>query len=218
MPYSEMLNEFSRELSNAINGLTRNVQYLQAWNSVIAPLSDEKKVEATFEFVDVLGTVSLNLPHVIFSRFIFATAHLSHQANRAKEHKSWKDDLSLDNEIYMADADRAGSGWQKYNRLKRRMEAIAGRQYRADTQDFRNAYNHRFSPRFVVGMTNLVSRRVAQDTGHVSYGFGGVPPLDLGVVADLLVKERDRCYLALEAFQNLVREQEAAIISFSLPD
>ena len=79
------------------------------------------------------------------------------------------------------------------------------------TDDFRNTYNHGFSSRFVVGMTAMVKREVIG--GRVSYAFGGTDPLTVAEVANLLAVERDHCYRAFEAFQELVEEQIAAIVA-----
>lgn len=214
MPYDMMFDEFATELSNTINDLTNHVRRLRAWAVVVAPLSDKARLDATHEFIDVLGTVAVNLPYVIRSRFIFAAAHLSHQANLTDETREWVDDLPLDKDIYLDIAERYGRGWKKFNTLKRRLEAISGKAYQRNTHDFRNAYNHRFSPRFVVGETQLVTRRVNPAIGRAFYAIGGLPPLDLGRVAELLAAERDRCYLAFDAFQDLVREHEAAILDW----
>lgn len=213
MAYAQMFDEFSRELANAINAFTLDIQSLKAWDIVTAPLSDEQQMKVAREFIDTLGTHALGTPYMLRSRFIFATAHLCHQANMAKI-PSWRDDLPLDGEIYMAAADRHGAHWKAYNPLKRRLEAIAGKTFRDATNDFRNAYNHRFSPRFLQGMTQLVIRNVDTKSGAVSYGFGGAPALKLANVVTTLTAERDRCYAAFDAFQALVREQEAAIVAF----
>jgi len=212
LPYSLMLDEFARELANVINAFTCYVHQLHAWSTVLAPMSVEEKQEAMREFVDVLATVAVNLPYIIRSRFIFATAHLCHQANRTRG--AWEDDLPLDKEIYFDTADRYGAGWSRYSRLKQRLEAVNSRAYQKATHDFRHTYNHRFSLRFAVGMTHSVTRTADEKTGQITYAIGGLPPLEMSVVADLLVQERDRCYLAFEAFQQLVHEHEEAITNF----
>lgn len=209
-----MLDEFARELANVINDLTRYTHQLEAWAATVEPLSAEEKLDATHQFIDVLATTAVNLPYVIRSRFIFATAHLCHQANITKNPITWIDDLPLDGEIYFDTADRAGAGWRKYNPLKRGLENIAGKSYREATHDFRNAYNHRFSPRFVVGITRLVSRRKHNTSGQAAYEFGGMPALELTTVAALLVQQRDHSYAAFEAFQKLAHEHERAIFAF----
>jgi hypothetical protein len=211
LPYEQMLNEFAHELANSLNEFTALVHSLGVWAEVIKPLMDRQKHQAVFEFIQAPATVAVNLPHVIKARLIFATAHLCHQANQARLGADWVDDLPLDDKIYLDAVDQYGAGWRRYPRFKRRLEALAGRAYRRDTHDFRNAYNHRFSPRFVMGFTHLVTRAVNKETGRVTYGFGGQDPLDLAEVVALLAEERDRSYAAFQSFQELVAEHEAAI-------
>ncbi len=209
--YAQMLSEFASELANAINHFTHRVHQLQAWARVIEPMSNNDKLRATHEFIDALATISVNFPYVIRSRFVFASAHLCHQANRSRIGVGWKDDLALDTEIHFAEADRHGGGWQSYNSLKRRLEKIGSKSYQSATHDFRNAYNHRFSPRFVLGVTKLVTRSINEKTGTIQYLIGGLEPLDLRTIADLLVVEQGHCDRAFEAFQKLVREHALEI-------
>jgi hypothetical protein len=215
MPYAEMFREFSQELSNSINDLSRYAHQLAAWRDVSDALDDDGKFSVAHEFVDPLATVALNLPYVIRSRFIFAVAHLSHQANRSKAVDGWKDDLPLDGEINFSEADATGAPWRGWSKLKPKLERIGNRTYQARTANFRNLYNHRFSPRIVFGQTNAVTRLVDASSGRVTYAFGGTPPLTLKLVVELLDEECQHCYRAYEGFQKLVREQEAAISSAS---
>lgn len=214
MAYGQMLSEFSGELANIINALTHHVHRLRAWASVLAPLSNDEKMEATHEFIDVLGTAALGLPYAIKSRFAYAAAHLCHQANMAKDFAGWKDTFPDQRVLYLNDIEPMCAGWRQFRSFKRRVEAVGGNVFKDATNDFRNAYNHRFSSRFVLGMTGFVSRSVDEPTGEVGYGFGGDDPLDLTVIADLLAIERDRSYAAFEAFQALIREHEQAIAGF----
>ncbi len=211
MPYSQMFDEFSRELANAVNALTRHAHELAAWRDVLAPMNQQQQLDAAVEFIDHLATVAINLPYVIRSRFIFAAAHLCHQANQARQGPSWRDEFPLDGEVWFDAADKYGKGWKRYSALKTRMEKIGAKDYQEGTRDFRNAYNHRFSPRIVLGMSQVVTRRVDKSTGTVSYGFGGAPALTLSHVVDLLEAQCQHCYRAFDAFQKLVREHEAVI-------
>ena len=210
-PYAEMFREFSQEIANIINDLTRYTHQLKAWRDVVDKLDDRGKLGVATEFVDPLATIALNLPYAIRSRFILATTHLCHQAGQIKAGKGWKDDLPLDDEIYFEQADKAGKPWKKYSKLKTKLERIGDQDYQTKTKNFRNTYNHRFSPRIVIGETNFVTRHVDPDTKRVSYGFGGMQPLSLKLVGELLEQQCDRCYKAFEAFHKLVREHEAVI-------
>lgn len=210
-PYAEMFREFSRELANIINSLTQYTHQLTAWRDLLENLDDDVKHSVAIEFIDPLATIALNLPYVIRSRFIFASAHLNHQANRSKVKKGWKDDLSLDNEIYLAQAEEAGKPWRAWGKLKTKLERISDKAYVASTRNFRHTYNHRFSPRIVIGQTGAVTRIVNADTKQVSYSFGGIDPLTLDLVVTVLEEQCQRIYQAFDAFQKLVHEQSRAI-------
>lgn len=209
LPYGQMLEEFSAELSNVLNDLSAHVCRLQAWAEVLDALDEDDIHRAAYEFISPVATVAVGLPYVIRNRFAFAAAHLCHQANRARD-ASWGDDLELDYEIKMAQAEQRGNGWRRWPRLKLKLEAINASQFKTGTQDFRSAYNHRFSPRFVVGHAQIVTRQLGLK-GDVSYAFGSLPPLDLKTVAGLLTTERDRSHAAFAAFKALVDEHIGAI-------
>ncbi|MCT9824818.1 integrase [Pseudomonas veronii] len=213
MPYIQMFNEFSRELANVVNEFTRYTHQLAAWSDLLAPLDDRKKMNAILEFINPVATVAINLPYVIRSRFIFATAHLSHQANREKLGTAWKDTFPLDDEVFFDAADAHAKGWRRYKVLKKRMEGIGAKKYQKATNDFRNAYNHRFSPRIEVGITQVATRHTKPD-GSILYSFGGVSPLPLTSIVTLLEAQCQCCYQTFEAFKLLIREHEEAIKSY----
>lgn len=215
MPYIHMLDEYASELANIINDLTHDVQRLRAWSRIASQLPDDEKLAAAHEFIDTLGTVALGRPYAIKSRFAFAAGHLCHQANMAKDLEGWRDEFPNERVLYLNHIEPMCRGWKKFRSFKRRVEAIGGTAFKNATDDFRNAYNHRFSARFLIGISATVKRIVHED-GRVCYGFGGTPPLGLNVVADLLATERDLCYRAFEAFQMLVEEQATEISAFEL--
>jgi hypothetical protein len=215
LPYGMMLSEFSREIANSLNDLTNYTRRLRAWSAVVAPMTDQEKMDTVHEFIDSVAIVGLNLPAVIRSRFAFAAAHLCHQANRALDGPAWKDNLRMDHQIELKDASKHGSRWSRYDPFRLRVESIADQEYRDATHDFRNAYNHRLSPRVVIGLTQAVTRTVNPKSKAVSYAFGALPALALDHVADLLAAQCKRGRLAFEAFQDLVREHEKSIAEYS---
>lgn len=211
MAYSAMLDDFARELANAINAFTLNVRRLSAWETLMTSLGEQEKAEALHEFIEPVATLCLLLPYVIRSRLLFATAHLCHQVNLVRETDWPEASLSMDDKIWMDSADQQGARWRKYNRLKTRIEAIGGKQLGQATADFRNAFTHRFSPRVGTGITNFATRHFDPTTGKACYSFGGTEPLDLKKLTALLVVELDRCYVAFFAFQALVSDQAAYV-------
>lgn len=212
MIYSQMLDDYATELANAINDLSNHVPRLRAWASIVQPLVDDDRFEATHEFIDQLGTIALGLPYAIKNRFAVAAGHLSHQANRATDAAGWNDEFPADDKLVLNDIDPYGASWTAFRDFKRAIEPIADRAFRQATGDYRNRFNHGFSRRLLLGITNLVSRDVYE--GQVSYGIGGAPPLDLEEMANLIEAECAKCRAAFERFQALVTEQIEAILAF----
>lgn len=213
MPYHLMFQEFSREITNSVNQLVSYTHRVKAWSVVLSDLSEQTTFEVLNEFIEPMATVALNLPYVLRSRFIFATAHLAHQANRAREGTAWEDNLPFDREIVSHTADKFGAKWQTYPQLKKSLEKISGKDYQETTSDFRNKYNHRFSPRVVIGHVGFVTRIEDATTKNISYGFGELAPLSLQRVASLLDDQCRYTHQALTAFKLLIKEFEGAIYS-----
>jgi hypothetical protein len=211
LPYRLMFTEFSVGIANGLNDLINYTQRLKAWSTLIAAMTDQEKLDVAHEFIYPVAIVSLNLPYVIKSRFIFAAAHLCHQANQAHDGVAWKDDLRLDHKIVSQDADKHGAKWSRYDPFRIGVEGIGDKTYVEATHNFRHTYNHRFSPNVVIGFTRFVTRKEDPQTKAVKYVLGQLPPLTLDRVADLLAEQCKRGRAAFEAFQNLVREHEKRI-------
>ena len=211
MAYSVMLDDFARELANAMNGFTLNVRRLCTWESLMVSLHEEEQAEAQHEFIEPIATLCLLTPYMIKSRLLFATAHLCHLVNLVREADRPEGLLPGDDAIWMDSADRQGRPWRRYTRLKTRIEAIGGKKLKNATADFRNAFEHRFPPRIGTGITNFVTRDFNPATGRGVYLFGGTDALALKDVAALLVAELDKCYAAFAAFQALVADHETFV-------
>ncbi|WP_417277510.1 hypothetical protein [Celeribacter sp.] len=214
MPYTQMLHEQAREISNIINDLTNNVLRLRAWHEVTREMDNQEKVNAVHEFIGNLGTVSLGQPYAIKSRFAYSVGHLSHQANRVKDGSNWIDDLPEEN-LNLNDIESSGKPWKKYRKAKLKIERIADRQFKSDTDDFRNAYNNRFSVHLLIGQSGSVKRNVEFDGRIYDYAYGESEPLELAHIADLLQIECEKCYDAFEAYQALIDEQITRITEAS---
>lgn len=205
MAYDTFLEEHARELANSINEFRRYIVSLSVWEKVIDGLDQEEKHQILIWFISPIATIAINMPYIIRSRFIYSISHLSHQANRLKSN-SWVDDLPIDEEIYFKEADKYGKPWNKYAATKLSIEKIANKSYAEGTKNFRNKYNHRYSPKIEIGITGLVERMVKED-GKVSYGFGQTDPLMLIDIIPLLRKQHEICFEAFKRYQDLVREQ-----------
>ncbi|MGE4304736.1 MAG: hypothetical protein AB7E24_11985 [Novosphingobium sp.] len=210
--YSFMLDDFARELANAVNAFTVNIRRLKTWTSLLPTLDKKARREAIHEFVEPISTLALLSPYMLRSRFLYATAHLCHQVNLIRESDWGENALPMDGEIWFEAADRQGKPWKAYRPLKLRMERMAGKALSASTADFRNAFSHRFSARIGEGITNFAERKFDNETGSFFYTFGGTSPLDPSKLVELLSSELDRSYDAFGAFQALVAEHLEFIV------
>jgi hypothetical protein len=212
MAYDQMFQEFSIEIANALNQLTNHLHRLRAWDLVLPSLNDDERMEALIEFIDSTATVALLLPYTIRSQFIFAITHLCHQANQAVLGFQWVDDLPGDNKIGFKEAEKYGRSWSAYPRCRAAFEKIFKGNFEGETLHFRHAYNHRFAPRVLMGISGLVVRK-RNPAGGMQYVWGYNQPLGLKGIADALFAQCIHCYTAFEAFQELIREHEAIISS-----
>jgi len=122
-----------------------------------------------------------------------------------------RDEFPSDEDIYFDAADKFGKGWRSYTKFKSSLERIGDKAYRDSTGDFRNSYQHWFSPRVGFGITQFVMRQADPGTREVRYLFGGVGPLQLSVVTPILERQARLGLAAFRAFKDLVREHEVAI-------
>jgi hypothetical protein len=211
--YSRMLLEFSRSLANIVNQLGNYARRLKSWDKVLSGFDEDLKLELLFEFVEPIATVSLGLPYAIQSRFFFVTAHLSHQANKSKLGREWKDDLPDDKDIGPKIAKKYAERWSRFATLEASAGAIFSEQHRRNTDEFRHKSTHRVPTQVVLGHAGLV-RRGRDVKGHgVKYEFGDRTPINISVLADELSGEFRRSLAAFQDFKMLVAEQSEAIRS-----
>jgi hypothetical protein len=90
LAYNLMLPDFARGISNTINALGNYSQRLLAWHSTLQDILENERLAVVFEFVDPIAVLAANLPQVVRSRFIFAIAQLSHQANKVLDKVNWE--------------------------------------------------------------------------------------------------------------------------------
>ncbi|TXC71254.1 hypothetical protein FSB78_10080 [Sphingomonas ginsenosidivorax] len=83
----------------------------------------------------LIGTVALGQPYAVKSRFTFAVGHLSHQANKAKDLKGWKNAFP-DKNLYLNDIEPFGKPWRAFRRFKRTLEPLAGSALQGGNRQF----------------------------------------------------------------------------------
>lgn len=209
--YKQMFDDFHAEISNEINALAIHTHKLKAWGVVLQDHDDRHKLDLIFEFVQPTAIVALNLPSVIRERIVYAAANLSYEATKASTLGKITEPFPAETTVHFNVADKFCSEWKAYKKLKLKLERLSASDYKEATEDFRNAYNHRFAPRVALGMSNMIKRRINTETNTTSYAYGGTPPLALSKVVDQLDIQHQRAFDALAHFKKLVAEHEALL-------
>jgi hypothetical protein len=213
LAYGLMLPEFSRSLANIVNQLGNYARRLIIWDKVLIDFDEDLKLELLLEFVDHIATISLNLLYAIQCRFAFAVAHLSHQANKCKLGREWKDDLPDDKKIKLKTTKKYARGWSSFANLEGSLSAIFSDQHQRDTDQFRDKFTHRVPTQVVLGHSTFVRRGKDLKGRGVEYEFGHRPPINIKLLGNELVGEFHRSLVAFQDFKMLVAEQSEAIRS-----
>lgn len=215
MPYWLMLQEFAAEIANSINSFAYRLNQLAAWSKVVDTLDDNGKFVAATEIIEPLATHTLLLPYVIKSRFAFAVSHLSHQANRAID-ENWKDDFVLDDKIHLGTPKVYSKFWSNHENFHTAYEGLCNESFIKSSNNFRHVYSHRFSPKIVYGISNVVNRMSGPSDGRRGYTMGSIGPLQLPSILEVLAPQLNQSSSTFRCFQNLVFEQIEKISQYQV--
>lgn len=212
--FNPMVEGFLYDLTRSANEIKRGTKRLKAWSQVLKSCGESEKISLLFEFVDRDATIALNLPYAIKQRFYFATAHLSHQANRYRNRQGWKDDASTlpnDRKIKRHHAEQRSSGWRCAAQLLATLKVVDDKIFQDETQNFRHVYSHRYTPSIETGMSRFIGRNIHD--GKTFYTWFGPNALPLDRLIDALSRQCAASAHALDAFKELVVEQKEFIES-----
>jgi hypothetical protein len=197
-----------REFANTLNAWRGELRRWHIWMGVMETFSEEDAWSLQWEFVEPIAFKCLFNPSAARDRFTFVATNAFHQVRLAAD-ETYSDRLDGDPKKAGAKP-RFLSRTQSEEQLVRLANALAhgaafvdgvqsldGEGYRDFTRNFRNLSSHAIAPRFNVGLTNTVTRRVVNATKLVEqrngtykeeeiagkqavrYGFGGTPPLPM---------------------------------------
>jgi hypothetical protein len=220
--FSTYAEEALRELANSINQLASLTRNLEAWGRILEDLSAEEKLRLLNEFVETQASTAINLPYTIKARFLFAVAHISHQANSARMGDEWIADFKVlpqDHEIHHEHAYKMARDWKSWKKLNRALSKADSSDFKSATKSYRSKYTHRLTPRIEVGYFEFVNRRPrTKSESHPdplshspAYGMGGSEPLAISEVTDELKKQCSCFSQSFSLFERLVSEQKSAI-------
>ncbi|SFK36687.1 hypothetical protein SAMN04488082_12177 [Desulfomicrobium apsheronum] len=222
-----MVSSDLRELTNLLNGWSWTLVSWHAWNNVMATNSDNAAWEISIEFVESKAHECLLKPSSIRDTFTSVVTNALHQA-RLSVDGSYEDHLegdptperlkplNLSRKQKEKRLFRLASFWPESREFLDALEKINTERYTRATYNYRNLNSHTIGPSLGRGYTRPITRAVVPADELVpmsdgtfklvtvpgkmvpSYGFGGLPPLDLeqGRIANLEQYELARaCYL-----------------------
>lgn len=197
-----------RELTNLLNGWRQLLIGWHAWNNVLAALDDDTAWELRLEFVESKIHECLLKPSSIRDTFTSVATNALHQVRLGVDH-SYRDHLEGDptaenpKPSYLSRNKKEkrlaqlACVWPESGAFLKAHDKINTDKYIKATSDYRNLNSHTIGPRLGLGYTRTVTRTVvpaeelvpvsdgtfkaAPVPGKmtVSYGFGGMPPLNL---------------------------------------
>lgn len=175
-----------------------------------------------YEFSDAEFRYALNLPSILKDKFVFAVAHLSHQANRTSV--GWKDDLKRDHRIDENEMERVANGWPCFQLFYESLQTLAPVEFK---RLYRNREHHQIPPNLGWGHSQTMfrieqgaSRLQEQEDGAfkevfdkgkvIAYVFGGLNALTIQQTLPLLRSQYDIAVIVFDKYWNLVIEQARA--------
>lgn len=228
----------SGELSETINQLNAWCEWLMhlaVWTEVLDEFDEQDAWTVQHSYVDPLAHVCLTQPSAVRDRFGYIATNAIHQAN-LNIVGGYKDRLQQDAQKHplsrksLEDQLRnIGKYWTETPAFIEALQRIDSEAFRRASNNYRNMASHAIAPRFRIGTTNFVVRRMTAcqemvkqpDGGYLlvehptkksaSYGFGGTEPLDLRQVHALSLGEFTNAVSAFTTYSSLLRETLAAL-------
>ena len=203
--YSLQEGEFTRELLNSINQFSARLNQVVLWEEVLSTYDEDQTFELRFEFTSLLLYYCLHQPYEFRSRLIFAATQLcyTHGIDRNILNRG---DVAKDDDIDYSSLNKVAVHWVAGAALLASIRELNSKEFRENTNNYRNRAQHRVPPGVDYGHTNVIERTFPPD-GRVAYSFGEAAPLATDQLVPLLVRELDLMILAFEAYRRLVDEQ-----------
>ncbi|WP_337178391.1 hypothetical protein [Hydrogenophaga borbori] len=230
-----------RELTNTLNEWRGALRRWHVWLAVLDEFSAEDAWSLQWEFVESLAFHCLFYPSATRDRFTFVATNALHQVRMAAD-AAYPDRLDADPKPGREDTPRFIPRKASEAQLEMIVSTLVGGaslvstlrsldedDYRELTKNFRNLASHAIAPRFSVGITNTVVRRVVQATKFVrqpdntykdelvpgkqkvSYGFGGTEPLPMRAVFVANLTEFVKATACFHAYANVLNDALAEL-------
>jgi hypothetical protein len=204
--FREMAGEFLRELANELNRLDGYIEQLSTWSETYHSYDNQEKMCLMMEFIEPLATVAFGQPATLRARLIYCLSHTSHQANLFFV-DSWDESkLPKDEAINFKNMSSCSEHWPEFENFMVAFRNLDGEGWRALTRGFRNKYHHRIPPRFEVGQTQFVTRKIGSK-GQSSYSFGYCEPIPLRDFMEPLRAQHSAARACFDAYSDMLKTQ-----------
>ena len=221
-----MVEDELRELTNIINQWNSYLRRWHKWNLVLEEWEGDDAWRLRREFLEALVHHCMLQPSSIRDAFTYIATNSIHQIRLSAENE-YKDYLDgepkspKDKPVFLSRRKKEQRLKRVLSNLPNSREFLESlyllndKAYKMITSDYRNRVNHAIAPRLGLGITQMVTRNVKQKTEmerqpdgtyqlipvegemQVSYGFGGVEPLDYEQVRQSNLQQfflTDECY------------------------
>ena len=210
--FHTMAEEFNQELKNEINGFLTNIRKLEAWSQIETESEFDLDLKYDFcvEIFDPVASAVLNTPYIVSQRFIYCSTMLLHQTRMIVD-PDWKDG-ELDEGKIIEDTlemfrkffeNRDDKIKPVFRKVRKNVHNI--HQFSSSTGNYRNLYHHRIRRRVGIGITSMIGR-MRNDDGAISYGFGGLQPIEISEILPEIYKQHGICVRTFDAYWDLVTE------------
>jgi hypothetical protein len=202
MPITLMAGEHIIAATNTINRFHYDLHGIIAWSKVFNSISENKNIQALFEFLFPIATISLSSPYSIKQMFIRSIYEISHQTARFLD-ADWKEG-ALKKQTNFDDAQRTAARFRSWPALCSALSLLNDEKFTTASDSYRNRLNHGFAPRIEFGHGITVQR----DPGAASaYVIRHARPLLIADLIPLLAAQYDAALNCFDGYIKLIKEQ-----------
>lgn len=230
-----------RELTNTLNEWRGALRRWYVWLGVLEGFTDDEAWDLQWEFVESIAFQCLFYPSATRDRFTFVATNALHQVRMSadpaypdrlvSDPKPGKEDKQrfLSRKKSEAQLEEIASTLDGGAAFTAALRLIDEDDYLELTRNFRNLASHAIAPRLTVGHTNMVVRRVLPATTlvkqpngtykdelvpgkqQVSYGFGGMEPLQMRTVFKANLAEFVKASICFNTYANVLNRALGAL-------
>ncbi|WP_243318085.1 hypothetical protein [Geothrix paludis] len=202
--YQMMVNEFTLELINECNHLSRSLLRLSVWEPILQSRNEEERIAIRYEFTWPLLMSALQLPYSFRNRLVFSSTKLSLHAGSAMGIIP-NSKIPHDSRINYRTLESLSPLFPAITPLLDSLQNINDSTFLKSTRNFRHRKNHAISPHLDIGILNSIYR-VPSAPGRTTITVGFEPPLSSKEAIQALAKQTPKMISGFLAYWDLVQE------------